>query len=1224
MARTAAAGFWSQARAYARTARRCLGAPSWLAAGLILTGLTFSGACRAEPVKGEATFSAAGGYARLVLKLAEDVGSEVTTAGSIIVIRFKRPVDIPVDKLSDAVPDYVGSARRDPDGSAIRLSLARRVTINTMTAGERIFVDLLPDTWTGQPPGLPLDVVRELAERARAAERALRQQRASAEAKQKPPIRVRASVQPTFVRFVFEMPDGVGASSVLNDQKLTIMFNAMLTFDLADAKVAAPSSIESINQKIEGDQSAVEVALIGDVDVHSFHEDKNYIIDVAFQQPEKPSALPSTAAEVPHAAVSAAPALAAPAATAPAASGKPADAPPASRQSGEIAPPASETLAQQARIEMKPAAAPKTAPAAETPTPVSAPASKETAAPAAETPPKMTLAASEPAAETRSPPATVAGEGAVDATRSSDGLSLTFSFAAATPAAMFRRADTVWLVFDSEKPIDIGPIRSKGGSIIADVSQLPLEKGQAIRIRLSRPQLPSLTGEDQPGGANWTVTFADTMRTPSQPLLAIRNIADPALANVTVPLARPGLLHRLVDPDAGDTLMVVTAPPPVRGFIKRQDFVELSLLESIHGVAVHPNSDDVTAEIAPDKIILGRPGGLTLSSAAFGAERAPTAARAIFDVAEWRKNQAENFVARLDALVAAAAAAEPDQRTPARIDLAGFYMSRGMYAEAKGVLDLVLADSKSGVEDPVALIVHAVASTLMGRPELGLKDLANPAIGTNYDSQLWKALAYARQGKWAEAREKFKNVEFAITSLPIELQRIVISEAMRCSLEVRDYSGAAKRSSDLDVIGLPSDLKPAISVLRGRLAEALGHDRDALDNYRTAVESSDRAAATEARLLEIVLRQKRDDIDQAEALRQLETLSVTWRGDGLEVKTLQMLARIYSEVGRYGESFAAARTATRLQPNSEISRQGQDAAAALFAQLFLSPKGDDLPPVDALGMFYEYRELTPIGRRGDEMIRRLADRLVAVDLLDQASELLQYQVDKRLEGAARAQVAARLAMVYLTNRKPDRAIAALRTTRIADLSGELRQQRLLLEARALSDVGRYGLALDIISNISGREAIRLRSDIYWASRRWREASEQIELHYADRWRDFKPLNTVEKGDVIRAVVGYALAEDAIGLARFREKYAPLMSGEADRAAFETASKPAAANSAEFAQIAKMAASVDTLDGFLREMKARFPDATARAPLPPETPKADPFPTGSLPAIVGLKRVDAAR
>jgi len=69
----------------------------------------FPGVGRAQPVKGDATFSASGGYARLVLKLAEDVGAEVTTAGTIIVIRFKRPVDMPVDRLAELVPDYVGS-----------------------------------------------------------------------------------------------------------------------------------------------------------------------------------------------------------------------------------------------------------------------------------------------------------------------------------------------------------------------------------------------------------------------------------------------------------------------------------------------------------------------------------------------------------------------------------------------------------------------------------------------------------------------------------------------------------------------------------------------------------------------------------------------------------------------------------------------------------------------------------------------------------------------------------------------------------------------------------------------------------------------------------------------------------------------------------------------------------------------------------------------------------
>src|ERR1700694_822350 len=167
-------------------------------------------------------------------------------------------------------------------------------------------------------------------------------------------------------------------------------------------------------------------------------------------------------------------------------------------------------------------------------------------------------------------------------------------------------------------------------------------------------------------------------------------------------------------------------------------------------------------------------------------------------------------------------------------------------------------DTKPGLDDTVALIVHSVASSLMGRPAQGLKDLANPAIGTNFDSQLWKALALSRQGKWAEAREKFKNVEFAITSLPIPLQRIVLGDAMLAALEVKDISGAAKRATDLEVIGVAPEMKPEVAVLRGRLAEALGHDKDALDEYRKAIGSPDRAAAAEAKMLEIALLQRRD------------------------------------------------------------------------------------------------------------------------------------------------------------------------------------------------------------------------------------------------------------------------------------------------------------------------------------------------------------------------------
>lgn len=1198
-------------------------------------------AAQGDLVTGKATFTREQGYARLVFKFPEEVDVKLTMAGSILVISFDRPVDVPVEGIANAVPDYVSAARRDPDGSAVRLSLAQKVTINTMTAGKRVFVDFLPDGWTGPPPSLPLKVVQELAKEARAAERLLGLQRAAAQAMKRPPIRVRALVQPTFVRFVFPMPDGVGASSVLNDQKLTLSFTSLLNFDLADARVAKPPNIASIKQRVEANSTLVEISLIGDVDVHSFRDDKDYIVDVAFQQPDKASAQlklplrPAARAPPPAQLVPAPPAAAAP---------TPAKQPQPVSRASQAAPRKAGSTAPQARLAMTagPVAKPPAAPVS--PPPVSAKPQAASRAPVvsaqhAKPPPATAETNRVPRAQTRQiaqaakpsappaalppvkPPDNAAAAAKVNAMRDGEGLHLTFTFPKATAAASFQRGDTVWLVFDSRAPLDVASIRANGGDIIGGVSRMPLPDGQAIRIRLNRPQMHSLSTDEFATGAKWTLSFADKVLNPPRPLTVLRNIADRARADIVVPFVSPSRLHKITDPDAGDTLLVVTALPPVRGFLKRERLVDLTLLDTDQGIAIRQNSNGISVKLAPDKVVISKPGGLVLSPVDVSAERAPTAVRPIFDIDEWRKNRAGSFSAREDELMTAAAEAKPQQRWKARLALAHFYMARGMYAEAEGETAFMLANPTPKMDQSVVLMAHAIAAILMGRPKEGLKDLAGHAIGKDYHAQLWKGLADAREGKWVEAQEKFKNVELSVASLPLELQRIITADAMRASLEVKDYAGAARLRSELDVVGVPAEMKPRVSVLYGRLAEALGHDKDALDDYHFAMASSDSEAAAAAKLREIALRQRRGEISQADELRELEILEVTWRGDSTEVNTLQMLARIYSQTGRYAESLAAARTAIKLQPKSTVSQKAEDEAAALFSQIFRTRKGDKLSPIDALALFYRFRELTPIGPLGDEIIRRLADRLVAVDLLDQAAKLLQYQVDHRLEGAARAQVAAKLAMVYLADRKPEKAIGALDSTRIADLNGELRAQRLLLESRAQSEIGRHDLALELISHISGRVAIRLRSDIYWGARKWRQSAEQIELYYGSRWRDFRPLNAAEKADVIRAAIGYALANDTIGLARFREKYAPLMSGEADKRAFDIAGKPTASDSPDFAEVAKMAASQDTLDAFLREMRARFPDTTAWTP-PTKSSEARSAAKSSLPQIAGIKRADA--
>jgi len=506
----------------------------------------------------------------------------------------------------------------------------------------------------------------------------------------------------------------------------------------------------------------------------------------------------------------------------------------------------------------------------------------------------------------------------------------------------------------------------------------------------------------------------------------------------------------------------------------------------------------------------------------------------------------------------------------------------------------------------------------MNRADDALKDLSDPVVGDQHDAPLWRALAYAHQGKWGQARDGFKSAETSVATLPIELQRVALREEMRSAIELGDFNTAGNQFNDFQTIGVPHELEPAMAVLIGRLAEGVGRTEDALAAYRTAADSWDRRAAAQGQLRETLLRYSLGDLKRDEAVSQLETLTTVWRGDDTEIEALQMLARLYTEQNRYRDSFYVMRAALAAHPNSDLTRRIQQEAAKTFDALFLAGQGDNMPAIDALALFYDFRELTPIGRRGDEMIRRLADRLVSVDLLDQAADLLQYQVDNRLQGAARAQIATRLAVIYLMNRKADRALAALRSTRSADLSEGLRNQRLLLEARALSDMGRHDLALEVIGNIDGRAAIRLRSDIYWAAHRWREAAEQIELMYGERWKDWQPLNELERADILRAEVGYALGEDKLGLDRFREKYAAKMAETPDAHAFQVASAPLGASGAEFTTIAHAAAAVDTLEGFLRDMQARYPDASSLAPPgSPTVPDSRPSASNDLPSAKDL-------
>jgi tetratricopeptide (TPR) repeat protein len=698
---------------------------------------------------------------------------------------------------------------------------------------------------------------------------------------------------------------------------------------------------------------------------------------------------------------------------------------------------------------------------------------------------------------------------------------------------------------------------------------------------------------------------------PPHALEITRNILGTNRSTVSIGFEEPQHVHRLTDPDLGDKLLVVTGFAPERGFINTQEFIEFRTLASTQGIVIAPLADDVDVKLAPDKVLVERPSGLTLSPALQTLLHGRNARPLTFDSQIWGSDREGSFISRQASLINAAAQASESKRMSPRLDLARFYLARDMYPEAKGVLDVALTADKQASENASAIVLRAIAEVMMERPDDALHDLADPAVGDQHDAPLWRALAFSQQGQWARARQGFKTVEAAVATLPVELQRVALLDEMRAAIEVGDFDGAAAVLNDFQTIGVPHDMQPMLAVLMGRLDEGMGRSEDALSAYRTAADSWDRPSAAQGRLRETLLRSTQGDLKRDDVISELESLTTVWRGDETEIEALRALAHLYTEEGRYRDAFYVMRSAMASHPNSMMTRQIEDEAAATFDSLFLAGKGDSMPPIDALALFYDFRELTPVGGRGDEMIRRLADRLVAVDLLDQASDLLQYQVDHRLQGAARAQIATRLAVVYLMNRKADRALAVLRGTRTANVSDELRNQRLLLEGRALSDTGRPDLALEVIANLDGREVTRLRSDILWSAKRWDESAEQIELLYGDRYNDFRPLSDVEQQDILRAEIGYALSSDALGLTRFREKYAAKMAQTPDAKVFEVVSAPLGSSGDQFAVIAKAATSIDTLEGFLRDMKARYPESNA-ASSPADAAPAVSAPSGAAP------------
>ena len=398
--------------------------------------------------------------------------------------------------------------------------------------------------------------------------------------------------------------------------------------------------------------------------------------------------------------------------------------------------------------------------------------------------------------------------------------------------------------------------------------------------------------------------------------------------------------------------------------------------------------------------------------------------------------------------------------------------------------------------------------------------------------------------------------------------------------------------------------------MQAKLFEQRGNKKGALAIYNAIGTAPLDQLATPALLRATALKLELGQITPVQAAESYDGLRYRWRGGATELETIRTLGQLYLGQGRYREALEALRSAGTRMPDLPQAVQLQADLNAAFRSLFLDGLADGLEPIQALALFYDFQELTPIGAEGDMMVRKLVRRLVDVDLLGEAARFMQWQVQNRLDGVPKAQVSTDLALIYLMDRKPEQALGAINNSRTTVLPTALNAERRLITARALMSLGRLDAAEEILEQDNTPDAREVKAEIAWKAKSWATAGSLFEAGLGDRWKSPLPLRPDEEARLLRAGVAYSLAGDDVSLNRLRERFDGFIDQARNPEALRVAFAAADGGTLTANDFSRAVADNEGFAGWVARMKQKFrekPSPTGGAPV---RTAAAPSPAGS--------------
>ncbi|MEX2630675.1 MAG: hypothetical protein WD341_12120 [Tistlia sp.] len=759
---------------------------------------------------------------------------------------------------------------------------------------------------------------------------------------------------------------------------------------------------------------------------------------------------------------------------------------------------------------------------------------------------------------------------------------LRFDWPQRTRAAVLQSGPAVLLVFDGEAP---GWATRRLETLAPELVKLErheLESGTAFSFEVSTLVAPLL----RPEGRAWVLDLRPRPALLDQPLPLTPDAVAQALRIGTEDAGTPIALR---DPATGGRIYAVPLGENA-GFAPARRFPQFEILSSPQGLFVAPLSDRVTVDSTPRRVTVAGLGAVPLGARPSRTEGlasdGPTSSetgRRLFDPAAWRLEARGGYSeVRQQLQTAVATARTAGELTAARLALARFYFGYGLAKETLGLLKMVVADDPRLSRDPELLLMAGASRTLAGDYEEAVEILGDGALVAEPEARLWQGLLAAAAQDWPVAADRFAD------SLPLTASyaRAVRVRFALAAADARREIGDTATAEDY-LKQIEPQLRTDLERARHSLAQAMtlladGQPDPAETRLKEVAAGGYGSASARARLLLIERALADGSLLPAQAIEEIEKLRFAWRGDGFEFALLMRLADLYEAEGRGREALRRLRAAASSFPGNPETERAAIRMQDLFADLFTGAAAASMSPLAALSLYDEFRELTPPGLIGDAIIESLADRLVEIDLLDRAADLLDEQVAHRLSGLEKSRVAARLALVRLLDGQPAAALAALDASALDELPAELRLERARLRAKAMVDLGQDRTALDLLAGDDSAEADRLRVEIARSAGRWAEVATTLGRHLPPAGQ---PLDESDAAQVVNAAVAHVLAGQRAELQSLARRYAAEMAVSPHADTFELLAGAGALSA--LSSISEQLGQVEQAQAFMTDYRERL-------------------------------------